>query len=301
MELSFIYSIIVPITEAFGNFDLNTSRYANLLLIDAIAALGLAGVFFLFRGVALYCMAKKRGLRRKWMAFVPFANILLTGRLAGETTFFGQRIKRAGLYAMLLQIAVTMIALSYMFADVYLHQSGCVDYQPIEESLGQFSAHFQGGTRFEKLLYTYAYEVSYLLDMIFGLMGKVLMLVLLSALFKQYSPEKHTWMTVVTLFVPPAYCIIIFVFRNRKPVNYQAYMQAKREAYFRRQQQWYGQGGYNPYGGSPYGYGQPTPPNRPQEEQFTEFSSCKKEESPFDEFSSEDKKKNDGDTDEFFN
>ena len=59
-------------------------------------------------------------------------------------------------------------------------------------------------------------------------------------------------------------CIIFFVVRGREPIDYAAMMRAKREAYMRRQQQYYGQYGdpYNrPYGNphSPYGnpYGAP--------------------------------------------
>lgn len=304
-----LWSLYEYITMTLGTIGKKTPEdpvgYADVLLLSALVAVAVGLVFFVLQGFALYIMAKKRRLRYRWLAFVPFANIMLIGRLAGETTFFGQRIKRAGLYAMIAQIVITVLACSYIVSDVYLHQKGCIVYTGTTDVLEPYCAHFTEGRHFEKFLFNYTYRIAGLLNGIFSLLYLVLMITLLSGLFKKYAPNGQVWMTVLTVVVPLSRCIILFVLRNRRAVDYRAYMQAKREAEMRRYQQYYGQGGYRPYGGSPYntpnqGYGpQGMPQNKP-EDPFAEFSTDKKPEDPFEEFSSGKKGNNDGDLDGFF-
>ena len=89
---------------------------------------------------------------------------------------------------------------------------------------------------------------------------------------------------MLTLFVPAARYITIFVVRKRAPFDYEGYMRAKREEYMRRQQQYgnpYNSPYGNPYGnsyGNPYNGGyagqngtQPQPPKT--EDPFEEFAS----------------------------
>ena len=318
MEFWSTYESITTAISSIGGKEPVEGNYADMLLWSALIAISVGLVFFILQGFALYVMAKKRRFRYKWLAFIPFANIMLMGRLAGETTFFGQKIKRAGLYAMIAQIVITVLACSYIFSDIYLHQNGCIWYEPTGEELEPFRSHWNTGTRFEKFLYGYWDQIAPLVNGIFSLLSQVLMLTLLASLYKKYSPEGYMWMLVVSFLVPFAPCIILLVLRNRRAVDYRAYMQAKRDAYMRRNQQYYGQGGYNSYGGSPYGnpqqgYGpQGATPQRPEdpfaefssgkksEDPFVEFSSGKKSEDPFAEFSSGKKDKGDGDEDGFF-
>ncbi len=318
MELWSLYESISIMVGVFGEGNPNSTKYGNTLLTGALIATCVGVIFFVLQGLALYTMAKKRGLAHKGWAFIPFVNILLMGRLAGQTTFFGQKIKRAGLYAMIAQIIATAITLLYIVAEIHLHYKGCIAYVKTDDALEPFRAYWNETVkagRYERFLYGYYDTYAHLLNMIFGLMFEILMLIILMSLFKKYNPEGYIWMTVVVLIVPISRCVLLFVYRNRRAVDYQAYMRAKQEAYMRRYQQYYGQGGSpyggnpyggNPYGGNPYGgypqnQGQPSLPQGPREEPFSEFDSHKNPEEPFSEFSS-DKKGNDGDEgDGFFN
>ncbi len=315
MELWSLYESISMLTGTFGKTNPTSSNYGDTLLIAAIVSVCVGLAFFILQGFALYCMAKRRGIGRRYLAFIPFANILLMGRLAGETTFFGQKIKRAGLYAMIAQIIATAITVLYIVAEIHLHYRNCIVYEEVDGVLESFRPYWNegaNGTKFEKFLYDYYDSFSYLLNMIFGLLFEILMLIILMSMFKKYNPEGYIWMTVVVLIVPIARCVILFVFRNRRAVDYQAYMRAKQDAYMRRYQQYYGQGGYNPYGGgSPYGgsnyggypsnQGQQNMPSPQREEPFSEFGSNKKPEEPFGEFSSDKKGNGEDDGDGFFN
>ena len=311
MELWSLYDGIGMVTLTFGHIEPNDPHYSQLLLVNALIAALIGTVFFILQGIGLYCMAKKRGIGRRALAFVPFANILLMGRLAGEVTFFGHKIKRAGLFAMIAQILVTVLAFSYIASDIYLHHSGCIRYETADDALEQLRALWNGGTRFDRIIYNYYYDVVYLVEMIFGLAFEIMMFVLLIGLFKKYNPEGYMWMAIVTLLIPISRCVLVFVLRNRKAVDYGAYMRAKREAYMHRNQPHYGpNGGYgSPYGGyGPQGYGQNhgqnyggqnAPSGQPQEP-FSEFSSDKKSDDPFGEFSADSTGEKDGNSDGFF-
>jgi hypothetical protein len=95
------------------------------------------------------------------------------------------------------------------------------------------------------------------------------------ALCKKYAPKNYMVLSILVLFIPVARFIVIFALRNRQPIDYEAYMRARREAYIRSQQQYYNrQNPYgNPYGGQYNPYGQDTPSPRKPEEPFGEFSS----------------------------
>ena len=96
-------------------------------------------------------------------------------------------------------------------------------------------------------------------------------------ILRRYVPKNYMILSFLTLFVPLARFIIIFVVRKRKAIDYEAYIRARREAYMRSRQQY-----QNPYGyGNPYGnpYANPyAPPQNPTQ------NSTSKEDEPFAEF-----------------
>ena len=249
----------------------------------ALGGLALWAILFTFQGIGLAKMAKKRGMKRRWLAFVPFANILYMGKLAGDCFIFNQRVKRAGLYVMLAQIVATLVAGCVIASEIYLYNAyGAPIIDP-----ETFSVHWQGiEGSFSRFVLGF-YELSNFFFPILQLVYEVLMLVLLLGLYRRYCPKNYVPLGFLALFVPMSRFFVIFAIRNRKEVDYDAYVRARREAYMRQQQQYqqqYQQRYGNPYGnpyGSPYGnpYGQSTPP-RPEppkepDEPFEEFSSGK--------------------------
>ena len=68
----------------------------NMLFISLGVAAGLYLGFLILGGFGLHEMAKKQHLKHAWLGFLPFANTYFAGKIAGETSFFGQKMKRAG-------------------------------------------------------------------------------------------------------------------------------------------------------------------------------------------------------------
>ena len=267
-------------------------------------------VLFILQGIGLSAMAKRRGIKKRALAFIPFANLWYMGKLAGECRVFGHKMKRAGLYAMLTQIALTILMGVYLAAELYLFMKS----EPIYPENSHLP--YWGFDGFAGKVETF-YKYGDLFTAIFDLIYLILMIVLLNGLFKQYAPQKYMLLSILFIFVPESRFICVFCLRNRQPIDYDAYMRARHEAYIRRQQQYYNQYGNGPYGGynTPYGgyqgnqnpYGNPYSQNpsygqqRPPEEPFGEFGGKPNADEPFDEFSGKDVKGNDpNDPDGFF-
>ncbi len=272
MELYNFYSM----AHAFARFFTNDLK--GITLGGAIAGVLLWILLFFLQGIGIYVIAKRLNMRGKALAFVPFANIFYLGKIVGECQFFGQKMKSAGLYAMIAQIITTILTVAYILAEVYLiwnfeyrvNEMGMVYW----EELKGFAGTVKG-----------FYEIGGLLMSLFSLVTQILLIILMIGFFKKYSPSNYRFLGILLFFLPIARFICIFVLRNKEPFDYEGYMRRQREAYMRRQQQYYNTygnpyGQQPPYGGAPYGMGgyqgtQGQPAQKPEEpfEEFTEGGS----------------------------
>ena len=298
MEIYGFYNFISVAFLVFTQLGNVESRIAGII-VGGVIWLAL----FVLQGIGLYKMAKNRGLKRKWLAFVPFANIYYIGELAGEIDLFGHKIKRLGLYAMISQILATVACASALIAELYLFIN-CGN--PIGETpMGTpYWTELSGTALSMSRFYDLSFYIIPLAQQIFS----ILMLVLLMGLYKKYYPKNYIFLGLLMLFPVTRFVsryIVIFILRNREAIDYAAYMRAKREAYMRQQQRYqntygnpYNHGPYNPYG---YPYQNPynQPQNKP-EEPFSEFSKDKKPDEPKSE-EPVSTGENDCDSDDFFN
>lgn len=198
-------------------------------------------------GVALQTMAKKANISGVWMGYLPFLNTYFAGKIAGEANFFGQKMKRAGLYAMFAEIIyaalnalhiVVIIVLSPYLSE--MNQNGTIIYDYVD-----VPANLSWARAAEMPVYALSY--------IFQIMQVVFFFVLFMALFRKYYARSPILMTVLCALFPFR-AFVLFAVRNNMPVDYNAYMRRRAEEYARARQQ-YGNmnGGYGGYGG----YNQP--------------------------------------------
>lgn len=256
------------------------ARTMNQALIGGAIGGGLLWLaLFVLQGIGLYTMAKKRGMAKRYLAFVPFANIWYMGKLAGECKVFGRKMKRAGTYAMIAQIVTTLLSCAALAAELYLylrHGDPIVPEDPL-------ASPYWGLTGFSGKVESF-YDYSGFFISIFQLIFRLLMLIILLSLYKQYAPKNYFTLSVLAFFVPSARLVTAFCLKNRTAIDYEAYMRARHEAYMRRQQQYYNQYG-NPYN-RPYGGGYNNPYANPYQQNPDPQSQAKKPDDPFEEFSS---------------
>ncbi len=243
------------------------NKYQILAIFAIAGALWL--ITFLLQGFALYKMAKKTGAKRKYLAFVPFAYTLLVEELAGEISYFGRKVKHLGLWAMILEI-ISVIYHAFVvwaMAVLYVKNGASLQYV-INDGFVQPMWSLSGSALYWKEFYECGVEA------LIALVELIIFMMLYMGLYKRYAYNNATMLSVIGLFIPFFKPIAVLCLHRRDPIDYEAILRARREAY--RRQQWgtpYG----NPYGNS-QGYQNP-----PQEE---------KPKDPFEEFSGE----NNGDT-----
>ncbi len=306
MEIYELYSVIISFIETLSETLSKLDPAAKPLFYSYAAFFGTClGIalciwlaLFLLQSFGIYAMAKKQNAPNRYLAFIPFANTLYMSKLADKCTFFGRRMKNAGIYAMGAQILCFVASAVMIAAQMYLFIGYETCLQPRYEAVGEvtvftgysWNAAKTGLPYASFVLYTYS---SYIMS-IFELAYEVFMLVLVIALFKKYCPKHYFVLSMVALFIPLSRYIIIFVLRNRNPVDYDSYVRKQRADYIRSQQQYYNQFG-NPYNNNPYGgngynnpYGgynaQGGNPQNPQNGQNGQNPQGPAPEDPFEEF-----------------
>ncbi|MBR2023292.1 MAG: hypothetical protein IJ996_02080 [Clostridia bacterium] len=268
MELYSLYYAIfsaITFTGAVTNkgVEMPNAMYGALAVGGVIWA-----VLFVLQGIALYAMGKKQGVKGSWRAFVPFANLYFMGKVAGVCTVFGQKVKRAGLYALIAQIALVALCTTEIVGQAYLWTT---EGMP---AFDQFNRPYWGDAQGAAAsLNTYLYSYNEFIRSIIQMVYEIMIFIVLMGIYKKYVPNTHFVFSILSLFIPLSRCIILFVIRNRDTVDYDEFMRQKREEFIRSRT-----GGYTAYG---------TPmqatPSKP-EEPFAEFDEEKKNESDSDEF-----------------
>ena len=284
-----IYVLYQSVSGIFGKFRFDIVRAQIISIIIAFSIwLGL----FILQGIGIWKMAKNRGMSKKGLAFVPFANYLYMGKIAGVCNFFSQKVKKMGLFVMIAQIVTTLLCVALLTAKFYL----CVVGNPIYDEQGNII--LLSLNSFESKV-EYLYVLGEAINSIPQLIYELLLLMLTMSLFKKYAPKNYMILALLGAFVPMSRYIVIFCLRNKQEIDYEAYMRARREAMAREYQQRYGGAYGTPYGGTQYNnpYAnpypqQPTPPTPAPQDPFEEF-----DETPFGEFDGEKKTSTDNVTD----
>lgn len=270
MELYGLYYSIVSTMWVMNKTDVQTF-YASLLVAAFIWT-----ALFILQGFGIYTMAKRKGMQGAWQAFVPFVNILYMGKVSGECTVFGQKLKRAGLYAMIGQIIATILCAVEVIGMAYLWTTEGTP--TLDQYYQPYWSDLQGDAlKLNNYLYMYNGFIRSIVQMVY----EIMMFIILMGIYKKYAPNSHFALSILSLFVPLSRFIVLFVVRNKDEIDYDAYMRQKREEYMRSR-------GFTAYG-NPYGYN----PNAGAQPPRTE-----KPEDPFEEF--DDRKTNNNENDEFF-
>ncbi len=253
----------------------------EIFLACVISALVVWASLFILQGFGVAKMAKNRAIKHKWLAFIPFVNLMYIGKLVGVCTVFGRPMKRAGVYAMIAQILSTLVSLTALSIFAYL----CfVEGVPQRDQWGDW--YWDGLDGASGVLFKIA-NVSFYLLPILQLIYTIFIAILSFALYREYSPKNYFILGLVTIFIPISRYVIVFTLRNKEHINFEEYMRKKHEEFIRQQQQY---GGYNPYG---------TPYRNPYANQYGQ--SRQQDESPFSDFSNDAEKTPDpNDPDGFF-
>lgn len=255
-DFAYIAQLLMQYTMSFTvdvSADLQTqleafvAAYRQAMLIGLCIAAGIYLVCLVMGGIGMHVMAKKRGMKGSWMAFLPFLNTLYAGKLAGETNFFGKKVKWMGGAAALLEFAhVGLSVFSFYILFSFMRPEYC---DPITTADGLFggaefvSSKLPVGMRWMLTADT----VCEILTYVFYLFLLLAMCMMFYSFFRKYYARSPFIMMFLSALLPFR-GFVIFAVRNNTPVDYDAWMRQRMEEFSRRQQQ--GRpGNYGGYGG----------------------------------------------------
>ncbi|MBR6737963.1 MAG: hypothetical protein IKL82_06390 [Clostridia bacterium] len=221
---------------------------------------------FIFTAIASFQMAKRRGLKNAWLAFIPFAQWALIGKLAGESNVFGKIIKNAGLFVAIFSGSVFLLETIYnlgYYIDLFARF--------FDVTITFNSAFIQDFLFTNK--YLFIYEIISWLVIVIDIIYIFFEVTVVFQIFRRYRPQSATLYAILSIFFEFTFGIFLFTVRKNNPVNYQDYMRSRYYTNYNRYN------GYNPYG--TYN-GQNANNYNPQNEKKV------KEEDPFPEFSNKD-------------
>lgn len=250
----------------------------RIMTICLYVAAGIYLVSLVFGGIGLYKLAKRAGIKYAWMGFVPLLNTFLAGKLAGETSVFGAKIKRVGLYAMLVELVyiglnVFILVLSMRLAEPAWNElvyAKAYDGQEYISGVRYVIDLMPVGLRWAPTalqVLTIVAQIWYFL-MIFALC------VLHFAFFRKYFARSPFLMAFICSFFPVR-GFVFFAVRNNAPVDYNAWMQERLRRMQQQQQQMYGYPPQYPPQNPQY------PPQGPQNPPQGGQEPPKREEAPF--------------------
>lgn len=247
----------------------------QLILVAALSAAFTLTVYFLM-GFGLRRMALNRNLKYPWMGFIPFARIYYIGVIAGESRFFGRKVKNAGLIAMIITAALFVVEGFYRVVSYYpilvMFSRGEAITLTVTES-GNLAVPWQWNDAVN-VMYNIAYYLKYFLDLALLFVN----IMLYMDLFKKYSPARYFLFALLTVLLPIG-GIFVFALRNKPAINFSDYI---KERYMRMQGTFTGP--------------RPTPPDNP----FREFGERGDNDpgDPFAEFGQEKKHEDNEDNDD---
>lgn len=239
------------------------------MVICLWVAAGIYLVGHLLGGFGLFRIAKRAGEKLAWMAFVPFLNTYLAGKIAGETSVFGIKCKRFGLYAAIAEflyvaLNVFVLVLSMLLLSrpewhefVYASDGVVVGTEYVTDAIPV-------GLRW---MPTAELAVTIVADVLYFVM-LFLFCVMFYAFFRKYYAKGPFIMTFLCSLLPFR-GFVLFAVRNNAPVDYNAWMAERYRRYQAQQQQMYGRPPYNPPYNQPYNppYNPPPASGEPPKDQ----------------------------------
>lgn len=228
---------------------------AAMALRENYICLGIGAALFLmcliFCGLGLNALAKKEGVAPSVCAYLPILNTWYAGKIAGETRFFGSKMKRAGLYAAICEFLYVVLEGMRLVLNLLLTRG---EYFVLEQVEGTEYVQWNISRSLIPAEKQWQYDMivySEYISLAVYLVAVIFMFVIFTALFRKYYARNPFIMSFLCTLVPFR-GFVLFAVRNNARIDYDDYMRRRNEQYARR------------YGG--YGDGMPPqqPPQPPQ-------------------------------------
>lgn len=204
---------------------------SGISLGELYILLGVAGgayfVCLVLGGLALFTMAERAGVKHSWLGFLPFANTYYAGKVAGESPFFGKKMKRAGLYAMIAEIVYFALETVSLVSNILLSNPAYYETNYLEGGGATLTLNRASVPKGLLGLSDASVYIS-VLSLIASLVMIVFLCAVYNALYRKYSPRNAYVLTVFSVILPIR-AFLLFAVRNNAPVDFNDYMKRRIE------------------------------------------------------------------------
>ena len=218
----------------------------SVFLISFLITSLITILVFVLKAIAIRTMAKNKGLDKLYLAWIPFFNYILLGKVIGTVFLFRKKVNNVGVLVAIFS-AITFTVQTLLNLGYYVYNLG--------EFLGfnilDYGSIFVENWMLQKGVF---YTVIYYLYDILAIIEIVFTVSLIFFVFRKYAPERALIYAIISVFIDPAFAVLLFVIRNRKPDGFANYTRV----YVRPNYDTYN----NPYKGS----------DKPENDPFPEFN-----------------------------
>ena len=272
-----IYFLMRELNEMSEVFAMLNESYMSsvevllTLIFSIVFTLASFAVYYTFRSIGLYKMAKNKGMIKPIRAIIPFFSI----KVINELTPNGKYVKRNDIFYVLAMVFGGVSAGLYLVIDVFFGIPALLRFLEtgrLAQAIS-FNEYLINGLVAVHSLSTLAYSV--------------FMIILFSGVFKSYDVKHggtYTMLTVLVYAVSESLllgAIFIFILRNKSMIDYDAFIEDRRRSV------------RNPYNANPYdrnSYGKNTQSENP----YNGTNTAREDDiNPFEEFDGTSKKTTD--------
>ncbi len=278
---------MIGLVDEYGLIDLETGSSVVFLILT----LGVLLAFYLLRSFGLYAMAKgsedKKINKISYVSFIPFAWVYVAGKLAGNISVFGFRIKN---YALIILIVFATAGVLDLVINIWLYypviggffqgETVYINMFGISSSFTNYSSDLfilaEPTTAIPESVYNFLYISSYVVS-ILKYIAEIAMIFIYIELFRRYWPRHVFAGSIFSIF--GLFPIFVFAVRKHKPVNYTDYIYSQYRNVYNSQNYNQNNNNYNNGKDDPFSdysngndnYVRPTPKNNNDEDPFADF------------------------------
>lgn len=249
------------ILQNFEAMELDYKYILTALIISMATLL----VFYVFRSVGLYTLAKRQKVKGAGIAWVPFFWMYIACKLIKKAKMFNRPFEKWALlfgilfavsellstatevisYLPLLEYSLIGKNLIYVVTDSTVSIAGYTEYI-VGSRIFVADSFIPYGYSFE-LMNTILTTIGYI-SPIFSIAGTIISVFVFINLFKTYWPNHYTLASILSIFVG-LFPIFVFVIRNKDAVDFNDYLRARYNMYYGNPyaNNPNAQNGYNPY------------------------------------------------------
>ena len=173
---------------------------------------------FILKAVAIKTLAKNKGLDKLYLAWIPFFNYILLGKVIGTSYLFRKKVNNIGLLVTIATLTSftikTLLELGYYVNTLGDYFGFTISYDNafISNWMGQKGAFFT--------VIWYLYDIIAIIEII-------LTATIIFFIFRKYEPERAFIYSIISIFIEFMFGPLLFLIRNKKASPYDDFMRRR--------------------------------------------------------------------------